>query len=131
MEYLSAPMKLSQEMADDFVSLVKSFSPSYFNIADVDSLVNTLTVKKEIKTINEVLSLVNISDSDGFKRYDKYSAKRDSLIRLQLKLETSLRINVASRREIRDNSSNFEDNTNRNESKDARFNIVNKDIWDN
>ena len=49
---------------------------------------------------------------------------------MQIKLETSLRINVNSRREVRANTNSYGEDAGRKNTHSARDWITNKDIWD-
>ncbi len=131
MEHVSAPASLNSDMAAEFILLVKSFSATYFNMADIDSLVNLLLFKKEIRTINAVIGFMNVNDGRSFNKYNKYINTRNSLIGMQIKLENSLRINVQSRREVRVNTKGFREDEGRKERAGPRDMITDKDIWDN
>ena len=132
MEHIDAPARLNTKLAEDFELLVKSYSAGYFNMGDVDSLVNLVTIKNEIQTLNSVISMVgNISNVSSLKRYNRYVDTRTKLINTQLRLETALRLSVNARREVRTNTLGMKssENTNRVEKLGEREKTLNEDIW--
>ena len=130
MDHVSPPATLSAEFAREFEGIVRAFPASYFNFSDISSIENLINIKNEIRTLNAVIKLLgNISDKGNFVKYDKYSTKRNSLLKIQMQLESSLRLNVASRREVRANTG-FSDTDGHGE-KQTKFDKVtqNSNIW--
>lgn len=129
MDHVCAPASMNSDMAAEFMQLVKSFSATYFNMADIDSLVNLLLFKKEIRTLNAVIGFMNVNDGRSFNKYNKFINTRNNLITMQIKLENSLRVNVQSRREVRVNTKGFREDESRKERVGSRNAITDKDIW--
>jgi len=125
-----APMTLKDKTElKFFYMIVKSYAPSYFNLADTPLLEIYAKTLKELDTLYEALDLAGSVADDGNKRYEKISRLIDTKIKCLTRVGASLRINPQQRRAAGTTRQDNPDDVGRVPKSSGRDSITHQDVW--
>lgn len=130
MEHLTPENLKAEKEMKMFASIVKSYNPAYFNIADVPLLEIYVRTYQEIVTLYDVMALSGSVADEGNKKYEKVSRLISAKVKQLIQLGASLRINPQQRRAAGTTRQDNPEDSGRIPKSSSRDEITDQKVWE-